>query len=121
MILEPIQARLKNITRGRWAVTVGGNFLTVTTSEPGEALPGQYKIDGILGDKVAECSYPMRPTEETRANAELIAHAPTDLRLLIDEVEKLQEDRRRLLVTINNQRNTRKNTKRSAVPRFDQS
>ena len=89
--LDEIKARRGSITQGVWEHQKNSMH----------SLPGAVNI----GTKhIALCNYcefpddTVRvPLEETHANADFIANAPSDIDWLVGEVERLREEKKRLI------------------------
>lgn len=85
--LEPIRERLNNATPGPW------------TAMDYDTNPGDQGVPIIGGGEPGTMkshltAYTMTLNNESQsvADADLIAHAPTDLRDLIEEVERLRAE-----------------------------
>jgi hypothetical protein len=83
--LQEIKERLEKATPGPWFVSEDG------FSRKGEKTPTVYAADNELR-YIAKCNdgLNINPTPNL-SNAEFIAHAPEDIRRLLEEVERLKE------------------------------
>ena len=94
--LSEIEARLAAATPGPWVWTDGEDPIDIATYES----PGYYDNPELIGPNnvfVIGCGeyWIISPVEDRNvqtANAEIIAHAPTDIRALVDEVKALRHD-----------------------------
>jgi hypothetical protein len=88
--LKAIRDRLDAASEGEWHYDSldDGQGWTVFAPTQWEELA--YDEDGREVVSVAECSSPQLSATQRMQNAELIAHAPTDLRALLAEVERLR-------------------------------
>lgn len=83
--LLPIKARLEAASPGRWSVSPSETpgYYQVQSFTPGFRLFSSR--EGYIAFMDAD-----GPRGMNKWNAELVAHAPTDIRALIEEVERLR-------------------------------
>jgi hypothetical protein len=98
--LDAIRDRLDAASEGEWHYDSLNDGQDWTVFAPTQWEELAYDEDGREGARlcygvvsVAECSSPQLSATQRMQNAELIAHAPTDLRALLAEVERLTAER----------------------------
>lgn len=87
--LEPIKSRLSRATPAPW-VAVPQTWRSKTSSYTITAY-GIEQDENVFNTDASAICYAQREGQLTERNAELIAHAPTDIASLLIEVEKLRE------------------------------
>lgn len=85
--LDAIRARLQTVTPGPWVIRQEGGDITAIDS-----LDDQTVLAGAWNSATDN----LHPLEVEPADAEFIAHAPTDVARLVAEVERLQAENERL-------------------------
>jgi len=86
--VKEIEERLQKASPGPWDALpeeVGKAYIRIR----GTVLGARYKIANVICPTYD--GLPDREIEETRNNADLIAHAPDDIRYLLDELKKARE------------------------------
>jgi hypothetical protein len=90
--LEEIEKRLSEATPGPWGILLKGFGPKVGNRDVDQHMAEFPYHDDIAIAVVDKYNLPIEMKHIAESNAQLIAHAPADLRFLIDEVKRLADE-----------------------------